>query len=75
LVELMGARLLAGAELARALAGDVAENAPEGAETVPAGLECDLDNRRVRVAEQRLGPLDATRQQVAMRRNAEGLFE
>src|SRR5262249_21855799 len=75
LVELMGARLLACAELARALAGDLAENAPEGAETVPAGLECDLDDRRVRVAEQRLGPLDATRQQIAVRRNAEGFFE
>jgi hypothetical protein len=40
LLELMGARLLARAELARALAGDVAENPPESAETVPAGLEC-----------------------------------
>ena len=55
-LELMPGSLLARTKLARTLAGDVPENAPEGAETVPAGLECDLDDWRVRVAEQRLGP-------------------
>jgi len=75
LIELMGTRLLARAEFARALAGDVPEYAPEGTEAVPASLECDLDDGRVRVAEKRFGALDPTRQQIPMRRNTEGLSE
>jgi len=35
----------------------------------------DLDDGRVRVPKQRLGALDATCQQIPMRRNAEGFFE
>ena len=64
---------LARADRARALAGDVAEGAPERAEALPAGLEGDLGDGQVGVAEQRRRPLDAPREQVAMRRDAEGL--
>ena len=58
LVKRVRRRLLAGAQRARALAGDVAEDAAERAEAVPAGVEGDLDDRQVGVAEQGGGPLD-----------------
>ena len=64
---------LAGAKFAGALAGDVAKNAPERAEAVPAGPVRDLGNGQVGIAQQGDGALDAARKQVAMRRHAEGL--
>jgi hypothetical protein len=67
--------LLARTELTRALAGDVAEGAPERPQAVPAGLERDRGDGQVRVAEERPGPLDSTREQVPVRRDAEGLLE
>jgi hypothetical protein len=60
---------------ARALAGDVAEGAPERAQALPARLEGDLGDRQVGVAQQCGRPLDAPREQVAVRRHAEGLLE
>ncbi len=66
--ELVRPRPLARPELARALAGDVAERASERAQAVPARLERDLGDGQVRVAQQRRRPLDATREQVAVRR-------
>ena len=73
--ELVRRGLLARPERARALAGDVAEGAPERAEALPARLEGDLGDGQVGVAEQRRRPLDAPREQVAVRRDAEGLLE
>ena len=67
--------LLARAQFARALAGDVAERAPERAQAFPAGLERDVGDGQVGVAQQRLGALDAARQQIAVRRHAEGFLE
>jgi hypothetical protein len=60
---------------ARALAGDVAEGAPERAQARPARAEGDLGDRQVSVAEQRRRPLDAPREQVPVRGDAEGLLE
>lgn len=67
--------LRAGAVLARALAGDVAEDAPECAQAFPAGAEGDFGDRQVGVAQQRRRPFDAARQQITMRRDAESLLE
>jgi hypothetical protein len=57
------------------LASDVAKDAPERTEAPPACLECDLRDGQISVAKQRRRPLDAPRQQVPMRRHAEGLHE
>jgi len=57
------------------LAGDVPERPPERAEACPSGLEGDLGDGEVGVAEQRLCPFDAPREQVPMRWDAEGLLE
>ena len=73
--ELVRSGLLARPELTRALAGDVAERAPERAQAAPARLEGDLRDGQVGVAEQRRGPLDSPREQVPVRRDAEGLLE
>jgi len=62
-------------EGARALAGDVMEGAPKSAQASPAGAECDLGDRQVGVAEQRCGALDAPREQIPVRRDAEDLLE
>src|SRR3954452_21075706 len=67
--------LLAAAKGARAFAGDVVEDAAKGAEAVPAGLECDVDDWQVGVPEQSLGALDPTSQQIAVRRQPEGILE
>ena len=63
-VERMRGSFFAGAELARTLAGDVAEDAPERAEAVPPGLEGDFGDREVGVAEQRLAALDPAGEQI-----------
>ena len=63
------------AERGRALAGDVAEGAPERAQAAPARVEGDLGDGQVGVAQQGHRPLDAPREQVPVRRKAEGLFE
>lgn len=60
---------------ARALTGDVTKGAPEGAEALPARLKSDLGDREVGVPKQRRRPLDAPREQVPVRRDAEGLLE
>ena len=60
---------------ARALAGDVAEGTPERSQTFPAGVEGNLGDGPIGVAEQRRGPLYAPREQVAMRRYAESFLE
>lgn len=74
-VRLVCRRLRAGADRARALAGDVAKDAPERAQALPAGVEGDLGDGPIGVAQQRRRPLDAPRQQVAVRRDAESLLE
>jgi hypothetical protein len=63
------------AQIARAFAGDVTKGAAESAEAAPARVEGDFADRHLRVAQQRLGLLDAAREQVAMRRQAEGFLE
>jgi hypothetical protein len=63
------------ADRARVLAGDDAEDAPERAQARPAGVEGDLGDGQIGVAEQRRRPFDAPREQVAVWRNAEGLLE
>jgi hypothetical protein len=60
---------------ARTLAGDVAEGTSERSQTFPARVEGNLGDGPIGVAEQRRSPLDAPREQVAMRRYAEGLLE
>jgi len=55
--------------------GDVAEGPPEGTEALPAGGERDLGHRQLRLAQQRGGALDAQREQVAVRRDPEGVAE
>ncbi|HET6577913.1 MAG TPA: hypothetical protein VFG66_06295, partial [Gemmatimonadales bacterium] len=73
--ELVRRPALARPELARALAGDVAEGAPKGAQASPAGPKRDLGDGEVGVAEQRRGPLDPPGEEVPVRRQAEGLLE
>ena len=67
--------LLARPELARALAGDVAEGAPERAQALQPVWNAISVIGQVGVAQQRRRPLDAPREQVAVRRHAEGLLE
>jgi len=64
-----------GAHRARTAAGNVAEDAPEGAEAAPAGIEGNVGDGPVGIAQQCHRPFDAAREQVAMRRHAEGLPE
>src|SRR5262245_52998451 len=65
---------LAGPHLARARADDVAEDAAERPETLPAGFEGDVRDRQFRLAQHRGRAFDTAREQVAVRRNAEGLL-
>jgi len=60
---------------ARTVAGDVAEGAPKGAQARPTGIEGDVGDGQLGFAQQRHRPLDAPREQVAVRRDAEGLLE
>jgi hypothetical protein len=54
--------LLARTEFTRAFASYVTKRAPECAEALPASLERDLRDGKVRVAEERGGPFDAPRE-------------
>src|SRR5437763_13470740 len=54
LVEPVLRRALALAKLRRAFAGDIAEDPAERSKAVPSGLECDVDDRKVGVAQQGL---------------------
>jgi len=74
-VELLPRAAGAFADGTRARAGDVVEDTPESAETFPAGLEGDVRDGQVRLAQQGHGAFDASREQVAMRRNAKGQLE
>jgi hypothetical protein len=74
-VEFMRGGFRARPDRARTLAGDVAEDAPECAQALPARLESDLGDGQVGIAQQRRRPLNAPREQVAVRRHAEGLLE
>jgi hypothetical protein len=67
--------LLTRAEFARTLACYVPKDASERSEAVPASLERDLGHRQVGVPQERLCPFDAARQQIAVRRNSEGILE
>ena len=60
---------------ARTLAGNIAERAPERTQAAPARVEGDLGDGQVGVAEQRRRPLDASCEQITVRRYAEGLLE
>ena len=62
-------------KLARAFARDVPEDSPERPEAVPPGLERNVDDRLIGVAQQRLRSLDPPREEVAMRRNTERFLE
>jgi hypothetical protein len=75
LVEFVRRGLFARPKLTRTLAGDVAENAPERSQAFPSRLERDVGDGQIGVTQQRLGPLDPPREQVAMRRQAEGMLE
>src|SRR5688572_4730718 len=57
---------LARAKSARAFARNVPENAAECSKAVPARLEGDLGDGEVRVAQQRLCPLQPAREQVSV---------
>jgi len=59
----------------RVLAGDIAKDAPEGAKALPARAQSDFADGQVSVAQQCCSLLDAPREQVAVRWDAEGLFE
>jgi len=72
---LMRRRLCARPDLAWAQPGDVSERAAEGTQALPTGGEGDLGDRPLGVAQQRGRPLDPPRQLVAVRRDAERLFE
>ena len=74
-VERMRRGFAARSNRARALAGNVAEGAPERAQTFPAGAKCDIGDGQIGVAEQRHRSLDAPREQIPMRRSAKGLLE
>jgi len=62
-------------DVPRAVTRHFSEGATEGAKAVPARVERDLADGHLRVPEQRAGPFDAPREQIAMRRQAEGLLE
>ena len=66
---------LARSNRTRALAGNVAERAPERTQAFPARVEGDLGDRQIGVAEQRHRALDAPGEQVPVWRNAKGLLE
>jgi hypothetical protein len=60
---------------AGAFAGDVAKGTSERSQTFPARGKGDLGDEPIGITEQRRSPLDAPREQVAMRRYSEGLLE
>ena len=74
-IECMRSGFLACPQFPRALAGDVAENAPEGSQAFPSRLERDVGDGHIGVTQQRLGSLDSPREQVAVRRQAERILE
>ena len=74
-LQLVSGTALPRTKFARALAGDIAKGATEGAEAGPAGVQRDLRDRQVRVAEQSAGLLDSPGEQVSMRRHAERFLE
>ena len=53
--------------------GHVTENAAERTDAVPAGLQGDFDDRKVRVAQQRNGTLYSAGQKIAVRGYAESI--
>ena len=63
------------ADNAWARARDVAEGAAERAQAPPAGLERDLGDGELGISKQRGRPLDASREQIPMRRDAKSLLE
>lgn len=63
------------ADVPGTVAGHVTERATEGAQAAPARVEGNLADGHLRVPEQGAGPLDAAREQVAMRRQSEGFLE
>src|SRR5690606_35589971 len=75
LLERLPGRLLSFAELARAFAGHVTEGTPKRAQAAPTCLERHFGDVQIRVAQQRLGPLDVAREQVTVRGQPEGVPE
>src|SRR5262245_54891075 len=73
--ERLGRRPLTRTNRAGALAGDVAERAPEGAEALPAGVQRDLGDGEIGVAEQRGRPLDAPSEEISVRGDTERSLE
>ncbi len=53
--------------------GHVTENAAKRTDVVPAGLQGDFDDRKVRVTQQRNGTLDPAGQKIAVRGYAESI--
>ena len=62
-------------DCAGTLARNVAEGAAERTQAAPARLKGDLGDGQVGLAKQRRRPLDPPREQVPVRRDAEGLLE
>ncbi|UPT64188.1 MAG: hypothetical protein M0D54_06520 [Hyphomonadaceae bacterium JAD_PAG50586_4] len=75
LIEAMGAGLLSRAQFRGAIACDVLKDTAKRAKAAPTRLKSDLDDGHLGVAQHGLGPFDAARQQVTMRRHAEGVLE
>ncbi len=60
-------------QLTRVFPRHVAENTAERADAVPAGLQRDLDDWKIRVTQQRHGPLHPAGQQIAVRGYAKSI--
>ena len=71
--QLMSDRLVMFAKFGRGLAGNVAKDAAERTQARPAGLEGDVGDGQVGVAQQRGRLFDPPRQEVAVRGKAERL--
>jgi len=63
------------AHSARAVTGDVTEDAAKGAQAAPPGLRGDFGHRQIGITQQRHRSFDAAAEQIAVRRQPEGLLE
>jgi len=63
------------AHSARAVTGDVTEDAAKGTQAAPSGLRGDFGHRQIGITQQRHRSFDAAAEQITVRRQPEGLLE
>ena len=75
LLKIVRAGMFPGAKRARRFSSNVSKDPAECAEAVPAGLESDLDDRKLGVAKEGRCSFDPAGQEITVRRQTEGFLE